>query len=96
MSLCQVSINYLMPEVDWLAASAGVPGQCSANGCIDLSKYPFMNTNTCICNAPALGQIAGSAGSAAQHYMRAAIGAPPALHPHFCAGLQPCCAALLC
>lgn len=62
------------PACEWLAICAGTPGQCSATACIDLSKYPFMNSNTCICNSPALGQIASSAGSAARHYMRAAIG----------------------
>ena len=64
-----------------LAICAGTPGQCSATACIDLSKYPFMNTNTCICNSPALGQIASSAGSAASHYMRAAIGGVLTQHP---------------
>ena len=65
----------------WLAIRAGTPGQCSATACIDLSKYPFMNSNSCICNSPALGQIANSAGSAVRHYMRAAIGEAPAQHP---------------
>ena len=54
--------------------SAGTPGQCSATACIDLSKYPFMNTNTCICNSPALGSIAARAGRAVHHYIAAAIG----------------------
>ena len=70
--------HQVLPEIMWVAIGAGVPGQCSATGCIDLSKYPFMNSNSCICNSPALGQIANSAGSAARHYMRAAIGEAPA------------------
>ena len=52
---------------------AGTPGQCGS-ACIDLSQYPFMNTNACICNSPSVGQIAVSAKAARHDYMIAIIG----------------------
>ena len=59
---------------------AGTPGQCGS-ACIDLSQYPFMNTNACICNSPSVGQIAVSAKAARHDYMIAIIGRPLSFWP---------------
>lgn len=63
-------VSYLINQV---LVNSGTPGQCGS-ACIDLSQYPFMNTNACICNSPSVGQIAVSAKAARHDYMIAIIG----------------------
>ena len=73
-------LDMLLAISTQLCHDAGTPGQCGS-ACIDLSQYPFMNTNACICNSPSVGQIAVSAKAARHDYMIAIIGRPLSPRP---------------